>query len=77
MPSSLLPQARSSKRKKRIDCLHFSFKNPIYSKHISVTNVTDMVLVMQNIMDISHIELIIEIENPVPKISLFHSEKLK
>ena len=44
-------------------------------KHISFTNVTDMVLVMQNIMDISHILLIIERENPVPKVSPLHSEE--
>ena len=44
-------------------------------KHISFTSEIDRVLVMQNIMDISHKLLIIEIENPVPKMCLSHSKK--
>jgi hypothetical protein len=44
-------------------------------KHISFTSEIDRVLVMQNIMDISHKLLIIEIENPRPKICLLHSEE--
>jgi hypothetical protein len=44
-------------------------------KHISFTLEIDMVLLLQNIKDIWHILRIIEIENPVPKMCLSHSEK--
>jgi|APFre7841882724_1041349.scaffolds.fasta_scaffold58346_2 hypothetical protein len=49
---------------------HIVHKNHIYSKHVMFARVTDMVLVIQNSMDISHILLIFYRENPVLKISL-------